>query len=398
MSSPVAGIVALLMFLAGVILLVVRRRPSSLQPPISNLQSSISNLQSSIFNLQSSICPRPPPPARRHLGLLLLLPFAVVAGAALAGVSPYGGTRHSSVLVAFAVAGVSYALARISAGRLVPILLAGIVLIPVWRITTHPAASWYIEPRNRRRELMTAAIAYIRQIVPPGRFIFTDIQTEVLLWRYLGEDYPVVRPSIWSFTPGDFGDNFFRMTEANGLRIGDSVFVASAGWGENLVQGLARRQVNYPKLHQFGDNIAVFVVPVGMESRSETLALRVKRTAQVLDSSALSLRAPSGAAIRTVLWPSRYLTDRTASLTLHLAPRVKPYGEVYQAVRQGERAFDRYLPALAFWDLGTHEAHPEFMSYMKDGENYVAGDYRFTLLAADSDSLTAVYRIERPTP
>ncbi len=51
----------------------------------------------------------------RRLAILLLLPFAVAAVAALAHVYPYGGTRHIAFLIIPGVAGVSIATARLAA-------------------------------------------------------------------------------------------------------------------------------------------------------------------------------------------------------------------------------------------------------------------------------------------
>ena len=50
----------------------------------------------------------------RRLAILLLLPFAVAAVAALAHVYPYGGTRHIAFLIIPGVAGVSVAMARLA--------------------------------------------------------------------------------------------------------------------------------------------------------------------------------------------------------------------------------------------------------------------------------------------
>jgi hypothetical protein len=53
----------------------------------------------------------------RRLGLFLLLPFAIAGIAGLAHVYPYGGTRHIAFLIIPAMAGVSVALACMSAGK-----------------------------------------------------------------------------------------------------------------------------------------------------------------------------------------------------------------------------------------------------------------------------------------
>ena len=52
-------------------------------------------------------------PTPRQLALLLTLPFVITAAIAVAGLYPYGGTRHDVLLAAFAMSGVALGLAQI---------------------------------------------------------------------------------------------------------------------------------------------------------------------------------------------------------------------------------------------------------------------------------------------
>jgi hypothetical protein len=52
-------------------------------------------------------------PTSRQLVLLLTLPFFIAWGTAVAGLYPYGGTRHDAFLAIFAMSGVSLGLARV---------------------------------------------------------------------------------------------------------------------------------------------------------------------------------------------------------------------------------------------------------------------------------------------
>jgi hypothetical protein len=70
-----------------------------------------------VLLLRAKRSPRHIGPSPRQLGVFLLLPFLLNAGVAIAHAYPYGGTRHSSFLAIFALAGVSYALARMEKGR-----------------------------------------------------------------------------------------------------------------------------------------------------------------------------------------------------------------------------------------------------------------------------------------
>ena len=367
-SSRIAGAIALLAFLAGLAVLLFQGLPGQAGKP-----------------------------RRRPLGMRLILPFVVIVIAALLRLSPFGGTRHSSYLLPFALGGVSFFLAWLTRRKLWPVLLGAIILMPLWRLTTHPNPTWYIEPKNQRRELMTAATRYVKELVPPGGLVVCDIQTEVLLRRYLSEGYRIARTNVWSYTAQDFGDNFLYLTEANGCRQGDSVCVVSAGWGENL----ARRLVHdygqrLTRLREFGDNIAVFIVPVGSEILSDSLACHVAQAQHKLDSLSAHIRPLPGTSIHTVLWPSRYLVPGSRFLvpgTKNQELRTIPYSDVYRVCQQRPELFGSYLPAVALWIFGTHEFHPEFMAYMNDGESYVAGDYQFTLLGADPDTMVAAYEI-----
>jgi uncharacterized membrane protein len=90
-STPVGGILALALFLAAVAWLAARKQPSA---------------------------------------ILLALPFVLAAAAGLAGIYPYGGTRHSAGLTLFAAAGVGLAVARLAGNRLWIVVLLFAVLVP----------------------------------------------------------------------------------------------------------------------------------------------------------------------------------------------------------------------------------------------------------------------------
>jgi len=82
--------------------------------------------------------PGRPGPSSRQLGLFLLLPFVINAVAAIVGLYPYGGTRHSAFLVPFAVAGVSLAIAKLTRQRLVPALGVVVLIVGVCQVFGAP--------------------------------------------------------------------------------------------------------------------------------------------------------------------------------------------------------------------------------------------------------------------
>src|SRR4029077_6417507 len=88
-SHGLVGTLALLAFLAGMVSLLRRKTP---------------------WNKDG---PRP-----RELALLFGLPFLANCGAAIAGLYPYGGTRHNAFLAPFAIGGAAIGLASWIPARL----------------------------------------------------------------------------------------------------------------------------------------------------------------------------------------------------------------------------------------------------------------------------------------
>jgi hypothetical protein len=219
---------------------------------------------------------RPP-----HTGILLLLPFVFNCAAALMRAYPYGGTRHSSFLMPFALAGVGIALARLLKNRvawgiLVALLVALICnLFPSKRLP-------YMSAESQSRANMTAAIETLRRL-PAEQPIFTDYQTSLSVGHYLCDQRPVeqdrkmagfisfecdghkviVPASTFLFTPRNFYDQWQAMAGAYKLRPGEKVCITQMGWSTYLAFELA----NFPEFHisphYFGNNIQVFDLTVG---------------------------------------------------------------------------------------------------------------------------------------
>jgi hypothetical protein len=392
-SLPVDGLIMMLGFLGGAAWLLVKGRPDGKGTP-----------------------------ARRDLGLLLLLPFAVACTAGIAGVYPYGGSRHSIFLFLFAAAGAAFLVTRVARRRVWPILVTAAVLVPVWVARAVPPEG-QPPPRGQRRQLVANAVGHIRESVPKDRIIFTDILNQFMLRRYLSMDVTpeveapapkfaeyrvagyrlVASMKFFNFPADSFGDEFARMASAYGLEPGDTVCVASMGWGSNVAWRLYKRyQLEFKGTQVFSENIAVMQIPVGQEPSEANLAHRNEKASRALRLLARTLtgRLPEKAV--AALWPSDLFDDSVPRLIAPLAEAATPYQKVYEEVQNGA-SFDRLLPALAFWQMQTTEIHPEFMSYMNDAEHYISGSYRFTLEALSPDSSAAVYLIQPaeaqpPTP
>jgi hypothetical protein len=252
------GDIAFLFFIAGVIL-VFRRRPVS-----SRVTS-------------------------RQLGCFLLLPFAVNCAAAMVRAYPYGGTRHSCLLLPFAIAGVSVALDRLLKHK-ISYGVATAVLISVLCHFTSAKELPYVVPDAQRSANMQAAMVFIHQL-PADEPIFADVQTNLLLGHYLCEQKPftgdrsipgfvtyecgghrvIASTTRYIFTARSFYDQWQEMVTKFHLQPGSRVWVAQMGWYTYVAFELA----NFPEFqlrpHYFGPQIQIFDLTVGQRMPDPSL-------------------------------------------------------------------------------------------------------------------------------
>ncbi len=336
---------------------------------------------------------------RLELGLLLLLPFIISSGAAIAGVYPLSGTHHSLFLIAFAVAGISSLLVRATGRRLWLVVTAVVILMPVWNLT---CTDGRIPLSDQRRQLMTAATNYIRNTVAGRELILSDFQTQTLLQRYLcGNEttreslpdglvelscgrYRLVRP--WGnrpFAADSFGDIVFRTMQSYRLGLGERIHVVEVGQDRHFAAVLEENLGTvFSGLRVFGSGIAVFPVPA---------------VGHGLDSLALDVIGRTDHHIRAVFWPTRYHAGQDQTVTDRLPGELLSYEELYTTInRNGARKLYECLPALAFWVFSNTEEHFEFMRYMDDRESYLTNDLRFNLIRIGPDGVTGVYLVESP--
>jgi Dolichyl-phosphate-mannose-protein mannosyltransferase len=154
-SQAAVGVLALLLFVIGVVLLV-RQRPLA--------QEGLR------------------PPGWLLAGLLL---FPLVANCALAvlRIYPYGGTRHDSYLSFFAFPAIAVALGRWRPQWKWQKLTGVGVVLTICNLFPSPPGQ-YIHLRDQRRGLMLNAVATLRTL-PTGSIIFTDGQGGLVLSYYL---------------------------------------------------------------------------------------------------------------------------------------------------------------------------------------------------------------------
>src|SRR5258708_1657224 len=105
-------------------------------------------------------------PSPRTLALLIVLPFVITWGAALAGLYPLGATRHSVFLAPFAITGASIGVSRLIAVREwieQLTLLASLALCNFF-----PAPPPPIHPRDQSRVRMQDTASCLRTEAKPG--------------------------------------------------------------------------------------------------------------------------------------------------------------------------------------------------------------------------------------
>jgi hypothetical protein len=358
-GSPIAGFILLGLFSAGILTLIIK-------------------------NLR--------------LAVLILSPVIFAISGALVRIMPYGGTRHSILLGVFICAGAA-GLGLILKPRYQSVMMAIASLIAlVSNLIIRPAGQ-FIPRADYRRELMHQAIQYLRSRVLPGDTIFTDYQGSTLLSYYLtnpaqpvdfwgkGYDwlrefdyggYKVVCTQDWDFNHQRlrFPVLIDRLSQYYHWQPNRLIWVFDGGWGRPLMMR-----------EEFGRNLSVFVVMPEMflnPASAESLLLGAIRKLREMDLSG----------IRTLILPSRFASESVKKSAIKLGITPITYRGLYQLVPTGQKQFDAHLPALACWLFNCYEPHPEFMSYMADGESYIAGDYRFTLLLTDVNRQIAVYRLE----
>ena len=213
------------------------------------------------------------------MGVFLLLPFLINCVAAILDLYPYGGTRHSAFLLPFAIASVSYAIAKLARQRLAYALCATLLTIAVCQGLGKPHRPYMLR-EDQRRANMTQAIDAIRQQVQPGDMLFVDFQTSFLLRFYLCPEVDDGEFSASGFRAFSCGgkrviatssdtnvltaDTFVRrwseMVRAYDLKPGQTVWVYQAGWDIGLASGLQEKNPEFRDLNyeSFGRNISLF--------------------------------------------------------------------------------------------------------------------------------------------
>jgi hypothetical protein len=147
------------------------------------------------------------------LALLLGIPPLLLAVASLAGLLPFGATRHVAVILPLMAAGVALATGRLARQRLGPVLAVALVAVPAWVATLRDVDA-HNDPHLQTPASMTAALAHLRDTAPPGSVLLVDTQTRLILSRYLAAD--PVRPSVARAGLREFAYGGYRVVSSPG--------------------------------------------------------------------------------------------------------------------------------------------------------------------------------------
>lgn len=128
----------------------------------------------------------------RPVTALALIPFALAASGSFLHAYPFLDSRHTVLLGVFVVLVASIALASVARSREWIVIPAALLLVPLWHSIAVTDAH-NIGPFRHRKHLMVEAAEHLRQAVPPGSFILTDRETQLIIDYYLGPG-----PAGWS--------------------------------------------------------------------------------------------------------------------------------------------------------------------------------------------------------
>jgi len=222
-------------------------------------------------------------PAARELALLFGLPFVLNCGVALAGLYPYGGTRHNAFLALFGLSGAAIGLA---AWKPKKIWITALLIFSCLAFCNRfPAPPPQIKAKNHGRILMKDAVESLRESATPGSIIFADYQSGLLLGYYvcghgvvqMFPPFPAfvrnecgpytaitTRPQEWKFYASDLPGQLASVMQAYDLAPGTKLWLFDAGWITDSTPILRKqlRQLGCTAPQSFGENILLCQIAI----------------------------------------------------------------------------------------------------------------------------------------
>jgi 4-amino-4-deoxy-L-arabinose transferase-like glycosyltransferase len=238
-------------------------------------------------------------PRSTQLGILLLLPFMALWGAAVAGKYPYVPSRHTVFLAPFAIAAVSALLASILGQKLWRGLLIATLLMSVSSAFGYSSDA-YITSEDQKRGLMNAALDYVHLSIPRNEVILLDYQSSVTVAYYLctpeqtrqfyasegefiplncnGRSFIAMNYRTWVLNDKNFSYKFQKLTHQYELKPGHRVWVFQTSWIASLDTDLQQHLPEFRDLHsqRFGKSIVIipFIVSPELLPLPDTTALQ----------------------------------------------------------------------------------------------------------------------------
>jgi 4-amino-4-deoxy-L-arabinose transferase-like glycosyltransferase len=162
-----------------------------------------------ILLLRQGDTTHPDKPTPRELAILFASAFVVALAGSVAGLHPYGGSRHDVVLAVFAMPAIAIGMDQLKLAPMTrwkwskPIALA----LALFLCNFFPSPSGpYIAPKNQNKKLMADGMDFLRS-APPGSVIFTDFQGRLILSYYLcGRNSAVPFEAAPALLPSRCGD------------------------------------------------------------------------------------------------------------------------------------------------------------------------------------------------
>jgi Predicted membrane protein len=220
--------------------------------------------------------------ARRQQAVLLpVLPYLFGALAGVLGLYPFSETRHSVYFLLFIPAAIGVALASLAAWRRWAICLASVILVPLyWPTIPWPAAS-------RSVAAMERAMDQLRRTIPSGSLLFTDHRSKVLLSYYLDRDkrsterfgplrfweedvgpYCVVATPLWTPDAKRFGEEAERFLRVYRPPAGQPFWAVRLGAEFQPISALGHFPGSVFPVPQAG---SVYIAEVWPREESETV-------------------------------------------------------------------------------------------------------------------------------
>jgi hypothetical protein len=245
-SQGAVGAVALALFIAGIVILAKHKLSENCRP------------------------------TGWQLAFLCCMPLVLNCGLGVAGVYPYGGTRHDSYLALFAMPAIAIALDRWKAAA-TRAKLSGILAVLLVCILFRTPMGEFIRWKDQKRSHMIDAVHTLQRL-PQGATILADTQGAMELSYYLCDSkvaqfflpyqpfaqagcgsYQVISidPDRWLFKAETLPEDFSTVARTFAIAPDTRVWFLQAGWDVDRDEKIRARLLDYgcPAPQKFGRNI-----------------------------------------------------------------------------------------------------------------------------------------------